>query len=93
MPLRLFQGHSRFETVQGRHNYLQFAAILLLLPAPSHGPICMKISVNVQNLMLNIIYIMLYPSKMQGEAKKGVKGAFLSAQRAIARAALAQSKI
>ena len=69
VPLCLFQGHSRFETVQGRHNYLQFAAIF----APSHGPICMKISVNVQNLMLNIMYIMLYPSKMQGEAKKGVE--------------------
>ena len=62
---------------------MQFAAIF----APSHGPICMKISVNVQNLMLNIIYIMLYRSKMQGEAKKGVKGAFLSALRAIACAA------
>ena len=39
VPLCLFQGHSRFEIVQGRHNYLQFAAIF----APSHGPICMKI--------------------------------------------------
>ena len=36
---------------------------------------------------------MLYPSKMQGEAKKGVKGAFWSALRAIARTGRAKSKI
>ena len=67
VPLRLIQGHSRFETVQRRCDKCFFAIF-----APSHGPIGMKISVNVQNLILNITYFMLHCFKMQWEAKKGV---------------------
>ena len=35
--------------------------------APAHGPICMKISATILNLMLNIMYIMLHHIKMQGK--------------------------
>ena len=57
VPLRLFQGYRHLWTgifVHLRHIY---------------GPICMKISPIVQNVMLDIMHYMVQPFKMQGRPK------------------------
>ena len=45
--------------------FLRFTCIFV----PAHGPICMKVSATIQNLMLNTMYFMLHTFKMQGEAR------------------------
>ena len=61
--------------------------------ASALGPIGMKLSPIIENLILNIIYFMLWASKMQSRSPEIGKKAYLSASRAVARAARTQSKI
>ena len=68
-PLRLFcQDWNSARNVKLAHVTAIFA--------PASGPIYVKILQTIHNLMLNIVYFMLSPSKVQGEAINSQKTPF-----------------
>ena len=75
VPLRLFQGHRHFSwntplqckdlaNIAYMCDFVRFACTF----AAENAPICLKISANIQNLILQIVYFMLNPTKLQREA-------------------------